>query len=424
MKKKFLLLTFSALLLLSFSIFQASAASLSPALDVIAHQINIDINGIVGNDIVFSKSTIKDLLDCQVLSKIKITALPNEDQGIFTLKGNKVEKGEIITSKELNKLVFSPVSKNSFDTSFSFDAFASGIEYNVTCQVHIMSNLNFSPVISQSAEVSTFGGVCCYSSLNATDPENDELTFEIVGYPEKGIIRLTDSKKGTYCYTPYKNSSGQDTFSFIAIDNHGNRSTPAKIKININKLENGVVYSDMQESPYGYAATILSKEGILTGEYINGEYLFHPDNEISKGEFLMYAMACANIPVGINKDECSAISDIDTVKGQIKSYILTGYSFGYLDGLFGESDTIKINSPITFAEGAAVINRICHYTAKAEQFVFSPSDNTPTWAYLAVNTLLSNCPDAEIPSDVMQKYITKGQFAKLMTDTVLAADSD
>lgn len=424
MKKKFLLLTFSVLLLLSFSIFQASAASLSPALDVIAHQINIDINGIAGNDIVFSKSTIKELLDCQILSKIKITALPNEDQGIFTLDGNKVEKGEIITSKELNNLVFSPSSPNCFDTSFSFDVLSSGIEYNVTCRVHILDKLNFSPVITPIKEVSTFDGVCCYSSLKATDPENDELTFEIVDYPEKGVIRLTDSKKGTYCYTPYKSSSGQDTFSFIAVDNHGNRSKPAKIKININKLENGVVYSDMQESPYEYAATVLSQKGILTGEYINGEYLFHPDDEISKGEFLMYAMACANIPVGINTDECSAISDMDTVKGQMKSYILTGYSFGYLDGLLSEYDTLKVNAPITFAEGATIINRICRYTAKAEQFVFSPSDNTPMWAYLAVNTLSSNCPKVEIPSNIMQNYITKGQLAKLMTDTVLAADND
>lgn len=419
MKKKFLLLTFSALLLLCASIFQASAANLSPALDIVANQANIDINGIVGNDIVFSKNTIKKLLDCEVLSKIKITALPNEEQGVFILDGNEVEKGEVITSKELSRLVFSPISNDSFDTSFSFDVFSSGIEYGVTCRIHMLKELNFSPIINQSAHVSTFESVCYYSSLNASDPENDELSFEIVDYPKKGILKLTDSKKGTYCYTPYKSASGSDSFYYVAIDSHGNRSKPAKTSINIEKLENGVVYSDMQDNRYGYAATFLSQAGILTGENINGEYLFHPDDEISKGKFLMYAMACAQIPTCISSKECSAITDLGSAKGQIRDYVITGYSLGYLDGILNDNDTIEINSPITFAEAAAVINRICQYTAKSDQFVFAPSNDIPTWAYIAVNTLSSNCPNVEIPSDITQNYITRGQFAKLMTDTVL-----
>lgn len=430
MKKKLFLLTFSAVFLLVFSVFQVSAATFSPALNVIANKAELKINGICGNDILFSKKFFKELLSCRILNKIQITGLPDEDKGVFTINGNKIECGEVISARELDNLVFSPITSDSFDTDFSFDVFSPGIRYNATCSIHIIDKLNFSPVIIQATSVSTFEGVSCFSSLTAIDPENDALTFEITEFPKKGTIDLKSKTKGEYCYTPYKNSHGDDCFYYIAVDKYGNKSTPAKVTVNIDKLDNGVIYSDMQKSPYGYAATLLSKQSILTGENLNGEYLFHPNKEITKAEFLTYTMLCAKIPLcqtekNNHNSNLESIVDFDTINNeQIKNYVSLGYDLGYLDGIINEGGTIEINSPITFAEGAAIINKICCYNTTEEHFVFSPAENIPTWARLAVSTLQANCPTVDIPESIMKNSITREQFAKLMTDTILKTAID
>lgn len=422
MKKKCLLLTLSVSFLLATSILQASASKLSPAFDVISCNSNISINGIVGNDIKLSKDIMKELLDCKVLSKIIITELPDNACGTLKLNNHPVSIGDTITSKDMSSLVFTPNIKQN--TSFSFDVFSSGIEYNVNCDINILEALNFSPIITAEASAnlnfSTYQNVCFNSKLYACDPEGDEIIYEITKYPQKGIIQLTDSGKGTFRYTPTLNSSGKDSFSFVAVDVHGNRSLPAEMIININELKNQPVYADLYQHPAQYAATVLSERGIFTGEKINDKTFFYPDKVVSRGEFLTLAMSFAKIsPSNNTSTTCDEISDITKLDEQLKDYVLCGKKLGYLDGIQLTNGYLQATAPINFAEAATIINRICNHTINTEHFVFAPNTSIPTWAYTAVSLLSNSIPEITIPEDVINTPLNRGQCVQLIIESLM-----
>lgn len=70
--------------------------------------------------------------------------------------------------------------------------------------------------------------------------ENVE-TFQIVSAPSNGQLSLSDDKSGTFSYTPKPDYYGQDQFSFIGLNEHG-ESEPAVIHILVQR-EAPVVYS-------------------------------------------------------------------------------------------------------------------------------------------------------------------------------------
>ncbi|WP_160500710.1 Ig-like domain-containing protein, partial [Paenibacillus dendrobii] len=84
----------------------------------------------------------------------------------------------------------------------------------VTVQV---SGVNDAPMaVSGSLSVQANGsnnGV-----LQATDVENDPLTYRIASVPTKGVAVITNAATGAYTYTPNPNATGSDSFTFVAND--------------------------------------------------------------------------------------------------------------------------------------------------------------------------------------------------------------
>ncbi|MDY6936209.1 MAG: Ig-like domain-containing protein [Cyanobacteriota bacterium] len=54
--------------------------------------------------------------------------------------------------------------------------------------------------------------------FDATDGNDDELTFSIVNDPTLGRVTISDPSSGFFVYTPNPNISGQDTITFVAND--------------------------------------------------------------------------------------------------------------------------------------------------------------------------------------------------------------
>ena len=69
------------------------------------------------------------------------------------------------------------------------------------------------------------------------DDKDDEIEFEIVSDPSHGELDNFDKSDGTVTYTPEEEYSGDDKFEFKVIDEKGDESDKAEIKINVEPLE-------------------------------------------------------------------------------------------------------------------------------------------------------------------------------------------
>ena len=128
--------------------------------------------------------------------------------------------------------------------------------------------------IAENLELSTYRGVSVGGRLSATDPDGDQLSFEITTEPVKGSIEL--SEDGRFVYTPESGKRGKDYFGYRATDSEGNRSQEATVIIRIEKQKSKVTYSDLSGAGCAYAAVRLAENGIFTGACLAGSYVFEP----------------------------------------------------------------------------------------------------------------------------------------------------
>ena len=116
-------------------------------------------------------------------------------------------------------------------------------------------------------------------------------------------------KDGSYCYTANEGASGEDSFTYVAVDPYGNRSEPTEITINTVKNESGIVYADL-DAGEAHAAVLLASKGALVGEKIGSDWYFYPEKTVTRSEFLMMAMKMNGL--------MSLKNNIDNVKETIR----------------------------------------------------------------------------------------------------------
>jgi hypothetical protein len=78
------------------------------------------------------------------------------------------------------------------------------------------------------------------SFLRASDPDNDPLTYGILTGPTSGAVVLTDPLTGAYRYTPNKDFSGPDSFTYLANDGSVD-SAPAAVSLTIRPVNDAPV---------------------------------------------------------------------------------------------------------------------------------------------------------------------------------------
>lgn len=93
--------------------------------------------------------------------------------------------------------------------------------------------VNKAPV-ANDAMVVTQTEVAIESSLMASDPEGDSLTYSVVSEPTLGQLML--NADGTYRYEPNLETTGTDSFEF-AVSDGVNPNVVAMVEITIEELE-------------------------------------------------------------------------------------------------------------------------------------------------------------------------------------------
>lgn len=258
--------------------------------------------------------------------------------------------------------------------------------------------------IAENLTLKTYKGVAIASRFAAVDPEGDLVTFQVVDSPARGQVTLDENDPAAFWYTPYEGKKGKDSFTYVAVDEKGNTSEPATVKITIQKQSTSVSYSDLDGSQAHYAALRLAEAGVYTGRKVGDLYCFDPEDSFTREEFLTMAMTAAGA-APLQDVSLTGFYDDPDISAWAKGYVSAALIQGAVQGTYNEAGQVVFNGgdTITCAQAAVIIDRLL-----ATGDVTSPStfsvETAPAWAYQSVVNMeavsvLSSSADLSRPLD-------------------------
>lgn len=268
------------------------------------------------------------------------------------------------------------------------------------------------PVVRE-LQIATYRNIPYRAQFLATDGEGDDLTYEVASQPKHGSVTVEGAE---FTYTPTRDRTGTDTFTYVAVDSGGHRSAPAAVTITVGKVRSGVAYADLDGNAAAAAAQELAEDGIFTGAKIGGQYFFEPDRTVSRSEFLAMTMEAA----GLDAMDVSmtGFSDDSTIPAWAKCYAAAGLSEGVVQGRqTGEGVAFRGEDPVTFNEAAAILNRVLSVGDVDLETWYADRNAAPSWAAQAVGNLESVQVMAagSFGSDALDAPVTRAAAAQMLS---------
>lgn len=373
----------------------AQTAAVSPALHLLAARDEMAVATLCGNEYYFSADVFARALnvDARELGYITVTSLPTAADGELMIGSTRVSEGQVISASNLSLMSY-VAADDSIEGQGSFTFAPSGAAYEMTCRVHLLKELNYSPTLSVASEaslaVSTHRDFVAYGTLSAHDPEGDDLTFEVVSRPAHGLVLLTDAACGEYVYLPRLGYTGEDSFRYVARDMYGNYSAAATVKVEVSEPSVSVSYDDMTGRRDYNAALTMAELGIMQGKETEAGCFFLPEQTVSRLDFLTMAMKTIGV------DSVPSVSDTGfyddaAIPNESKGYVATAYSLGYIKGSTDESGNLCFSpdATITRAEAAVILRRMVDADSAELTPAFADASDIPAWAGEAIATLSS-----------------------------------
>ena len=368
------------------------AAPLSPALSVLAAQNEMAVATLCGNDYYFSEDVFARALNTAQLSAITVISLPDVTAGELLMGSERVTAGQTIAADRLQLLSFVAAGDEVQSTSFVFAP--DGGNYEMTCNVHVLGQINYAPTVSIASgaalAVGTHRNFVGYGNMTAYDPEGDALVFEVVSAPKNGIVLMVDKSNGEYVYLPREGFVGEDSFCYVARDCYGNYSAAATVSVRVQALSTAVVYADMNGRREYNAALSMTEAGIMQGVQQGEVINFCPDESVSRAEFLVMAMKAKGVG-SLPVVEDTGFYDDESIPPEIKGYVAAAYSLGYIKGTTDADGNLCFapDATVTRAEAAVILSRMVEGDVPEVAPVFADGDDIPAWASDAIATLSS-----------------------------------
>ena len=384
-----IIISFAAMVLLCTSVAAYSGGMLSPAMRILSEDETMIKSALVSGDITFSENDFIRAVGGEV-NYIIITALPPASDGTLYFGSTPAVLNQMISSSSLDKLKFTP-DAGTTESSFRFKT---GGEYSMVCKLCYTDSVNLAPVAAVSEDavsadtvsVWTQTDVSTFGRLTGSDPDGDEIKFEIVSYPEKGILKLTNDATGDYTYTPCDGMTGKDTFSYTVRDCYGNYSDETEVSVKIDKRECELVFADMDDHWAYNAAIVMAADDAMDVRSAGGKLYFDPDETISREEFIVTVMKA--LGTGKVAERETNFADNDMISSESRGYIARAAELGLVKGSY-ENDAyyFKPNDSITRAEAAGVLNSSIGAEEPDVIPVFADVSSVPAWAQGAMYAL-------------------------------------
>lgn len=318
----------------------AAVCILSLGIGVAALEVDCD------SEYCFSADDFSDA----ALEGVCITALPESTAGTVMLGQRVIRCGDILAAQQLNELTFHPLrTENDTDVTVSYlPIYENRVEKASTMTISIRGKKDRAPVAEDSA-METYKNLPNTGTLKAYDPEGEALTFTITRSAKRGDVTVNED--GTFTYTPKKNKVGTDSFTYTATDPAGNVSRQATVTIQILKPCDKQTYADTVGNDCRFYAEWLRSTGLFTGEVVSGQLCFHPEQIVTRGEFVAMLV---NI-LGIEIDEEAGYTGFtDDCPTWLKPYLAAALRSGLTAGWEGGS-VFGSGQPITGQEAALLL---------------------------------------------------------------------
>lgn len=401
---------------------EQSAAVFSYGLSVLSANTDVAVMTLVGNDVTFSADTFARGLNLSKVKYVTVYTLPPAQDGELLLGSTRIAAGQSISAENLPYMVFSPVSDEApMQSSFTFTA--NGGTTPIVCNMYLLDRGNQTPTVSVasglSLNISTYKGHSHYGTLSAYDPDGDEMTFEVVSYPQNGSIRMTDKAMGSYIYTPQASYVGSDRFTYVARDRYGNYSSSATVHLEVDLSGTSVVYEDMKDWKEYNSALALTDAGIMSGTQVGNSYYFYPEKSVSRVEFLVMAMNAVGI-TDVPKCNTTVFADDAQIPDAMKGYVSAAYQLGYVSG--SEVDgklCFSPNESLTRAQAAVILERLVDPDGAAVSATFADTSEIPTWASGAITSLhAAGIMSAEDGYIAPSATLTRAQTAQMLASAM------
>ena len=269
--------------------------------------------------------------------------------------------------------------------------------------------------IAQEQCFETCKNVAYTGRVSAMDPEGGALRYRLSEKPARGSVELAED--GTFVYTPFENKTGKDRFTFVAEDEAGNVSEPAKVEVRIRKPSTKVTYADMSGVPSYNAAIKLAEEWVMVGERIGDSYYFRPDEPVNRSQFMAMAMsALGSEPLA--ETLTTGFADDEAIPSWCKGYVSAAVQQGIVRGYPGLDGrpTFSPNGLVTKAEAAVLLDRMISTTDVAVTTFYPDTVAAPAWAFqAAVNLESAGVMPASVSGGLeLEETLTRGQCAQLL----------
>lgn len=370
----------------------AEKSILSQGVAVFAARTDVAVSAMIGNEIPFCADDFEKGLNLSEVRYLTFKSVPPETDGQLLLGSSRIAAGQSVAAATLPSVYFRPANAEVLHSSFTFTV--NGGNLPLTCNLSYRTAANAAPTVGIAASLSlncmTYRDVAGYGTLCAVDPDGDALKYEIVTFPQKGSVLLTDAEKGTYVYRPTKGYIGSDSFSYVARDPYGNYSRSEKINLRVEVAGTSVEYVDVAKEQTVSTIAVTSA-GIMSGAQIGGKYYFRPAEEVSRVDFLVMALNAVGISEVPNCEKTGFADDAE-IAPTMKGYVAAAEKLGVLSAFAnGENDGhLAPEEPITRAEAAVVLEKLLNAQPVPKSIpTFSDTLQIPVWAQDAVLTLAS-----------------------------------
>lgn len=364
----------------------------SPALSIIAEQTPMARAGLVDNEILFSPRDFERVLNLSRIGSITVTATPAATDGELLIGSSRIREGQTVSRANLELLSFAAAA-DCRQSSFEFRVDDS--PYTLRCRLYLLDRVNGTPTAgSQTLTVGTYRDVSAYGRLPASDPEGDELTYQVVSYPRHGCLSV--AADGAYTYTPSASYTGQDSFKYVVYDKYGNYSAAREVQLAVNVSTSAAKYEDMTSS-HAYAAAIrLTDLGVMNGTRVGDVSYFYPERGVTRCEFTVMALKAAGVS-SLPAVSSTGFADDGDIPTALKPYIATAARLGYVRGCSHGGETYFLpDAQLSVAEAATIASAIMGLDGGAAIPTFAGDASSPVWARAAVGQLVSL---GALPSD-------------------------
>ena len=312
---------------------------------------------------------------------IFICSVPDGAVAVLRLGDRCIRPGDVLSADRLEELRLLPGCRENCEAALCYQPiFGNTLGEETSLVIRIRSGRNEAPH-AEDGEVETYKNIPNNGMLKAADPEGKSVEFRLAEKPKRGEVKVKPD--GSFVYTPSKNKVGEDSFTFIAVDEAGNESKPATVRIKILKPSDAMTFADMTDSPARFEAMWASNRGLTGGMEIGGRSCFLPNGGVSRGEFLVMAMELMEQKVD-ESVTTSAFADASQAAAWIRPYLACAVRKGVVRGEVSDVGLIfRPNDPITCREAAVILQNLLELPVPAAV----TDSSLPTWAAGAVSAL-------------------------------------